>query len=766
MSGFASSQYESRDEPERASARGRGWLLSLGFADGASLAWRLRGLAGVALLGCLGVFGLARWLAQQPVLDLGPPHAATGSEVIGVVLHGPDGDVGAAAAALEVPVTRWHRDAVAARAAFAEQARVAAGLSAARSLSFVHGDGLRSQRQLERRGWRGLGVVFWPLMGGALLLFLLAAAVWLARPHLRNALYLGLAWTQTLQVATLAVAALPGFSPVHAQLATLLPLLAVLEVAAVALVLLAVGLHPQRLLAQAAWAGLALAATLAAAAVLAVHATPPPLAGIQVCLALLAGAAVWRAHSSYRRHPNPLALLLRRTIAAALAAGVGLSILVGVVGGWPGSLPRPPGWPGEGAAALALVVPVAWHALLLTLLLLVPLLARSRQQLREFAMLAGISAVATSLDLLFVTLFALGPFTSLALAVFAALALYAGLRQWLLARLVGERSLSVERLFERLYRVARQVQAEPAQYPQRLRDLLQEVFEPLELQGLAEAPALSAAQVLHGGAVLRVPLTRRAGDAPAAAGASGQALELRYAHRGRRLFTAEDARLADRILEQLRRAVAYDTAVERGRSEERQRIAQDLHDDIGARLLTLMYQAPTPELEDYIRHTLQDLKTLTRGLAAAEHRLHDAAAEWKSDLSQRLGPARATLDWNFDADTDFALSVVQWSALTRVLRELVSNALFHGHATRVDVQLHLARGQLRLRVADDGVGRAPQAWSHGLGLGGVRKRVRLLGGEVLWRENGERGIACVVTIPGFAGAGTPAGTPGGTMAEP
>jgi signal transduction histidine kinase len=64
------------------------------------------------------------------------------------------------------------------------------------------------------------------------------------------------------------------------------------------------------------------------------------------------------------------------------------------------------------------------------------------------------------------------------------------------------------------------------------------------------------------------------------------------------------------------------------------------------------------------------------------------------------------------------------------------------------------------------VGRAPQAWSHGLGLGGVRKRVRLLGGEVLWRENGERGIACVVTIPGFAGAGTPAGTPGGTMAEP
>ena len=83
--------------------------------------------------------------------------------------------------------------------------------------------------------------------------------------------------------------------------------------------------------------------------------------------------------------------------------------------------------------------------------------------------------------------------------------------------------------------------------------------------------------------------------------------------------------------------------------------------------------------------------------------------------------------------------MVQWSALTRVLRELVSNALYHGHATRVDVQLSLERGRLVLQVADDGSGRDPQAWAHGLGLGGVRKRVKLLGGEVqLARERAAR----------------------------
>jgi signal transduction histidine kinase len=227
---------------------------------------------------------------------------------------------------------------------------------------------------------------------------------------------------------------------------------------------------------------------------------------------------------------------------------------------------------------------------------------------------------------------------------------------------------------------------------------------------------------------------------------------LAFAQRGRRLFTNDDARLADQILDQLTRAVAFDAAVERGRSEERMRIAQDLHDDIGARLLTLMYQAPTREMEDYLRHTLKDLKTLTRGLAAPNHRLSHAVAEWKADISQRLAAADCELGWSFTYDRDFELSVVQWSALTRVLRELVSNTIAHAKATHVAIDASLEHDVLTLNVIDDGCGRNPQGWSHGLGLGGVRKRVRQLGGDVEWRENGSQGIACRVVIPHFVGA--------------
>jgi signal transduction histidine kinase len=151
-------------------------------------------------------------------------------------------------------------------------------------------------------------------------------------------------------------------------------------------------------------------------------------------------------------------------------------------------------------------------------------------------------------------------------------------------------------------------------------------------------------------------------------------------------------------------------------------------------------------MEDYVRHTLQDLKTLTRGLAAPNHRLSHAAAEWKADLTQRLQAAHVELGWAFVFDQDLLLTVVQWSALTRVLRELVSNAIAHAQAQRVDISFTLENDQIELIVTDNGIGRNPRAWAHGLGLGGVRKRIKQLGGEVEWREASPSGISCRVVI--------------------
>jgi len=326
------------------------------------------------------------------------------------------------------------------------------------------------------------------------------------------------------------------------------------------------------------------------------------------------------------------------------------------------------------------------------------------------------------------------------LAFLAALLLLEPLLSRRRAAAPGSSLLTIERTFEQLYRIARQVEARPQQVPALLRELLSDLFEPMQADLVAETPP--STQISGEGSMMLVPIPVLAEQAEAANGA----IRLSFARDGQRLFTAEDARLTELIGEQLRRAVAFDRAVEQGRSEERLRLAQDLHDDIGARLLTLMYKAQSPEMEEYARHTLKDLKTLTRGLSAPSHVLSHAAAEWKVDLAQRLAAAEIVLGWSLAIDSDVQLSVVQWSALTRILRELVSNAIAHAAASHVDVTLQLDGECLELAVRDDGCGCAPGGWSHGLGLGGVRKRVRQLGGDIEWIEAEPRGIECRVRV--------------------
>merc|ERR1739841_85545 len=101
--------------------------------------------------------------------------------------------------------------------------------------------------------------------------------------------------------------------------------------------------------------------------------------------------------------------------------------------------------------------------------------------------------------------------------------------------------------------------------------------------------------------------------------------------------------------------------------------------------------------------------------------------------------------------------MVQWSALTRILRELVSNAISHAKARQIEVCMTLAQDCLTLSVSDDGVGSDPAGWAHGLGLGGVRKRVKQLGGKVRWLRCTPQGIRCEVVVPHVMGTGSPQG---------
>jgi signal transduction histidine kinase len=732
------------------------------------MGWRRLLLLPLALLASLAVVLLARALAQAPDLDArwrldaagrlqliaaeaAPLRAAVGKSLDAIAAPGlpplvVDGRRVAAS-------SRWIAGDAEREAVQRQQRRIALALRADVPVQLIFTDGTSVAATPHARGYETLGLTFWLLCGLGLGLELVAAVVALLRLDARNALYVVMAQAQALQLVAAAIDAVPGLHAgalFGAQDAALRMGLDILTCAALLTLAL---LYPTPLPPRRALAGLSWAAAAFFCVAIARYDLPQAWWWTQALSLgtglLVIGLLGW----SYRITPHPYATVLRRLATATVASLALVTIAVALDDRIPGEV-----------HSLVMAVPVTWTVFFASLLLMSPFLAHSQHMMREFVMLAGVSTLATSVDLLFVAVFSFNQFASITTSLFVALGLYAASRQWLLDQIVGARAVTTERLFEHLLRIARKMEEQPARAADWQLELFHAVFQPLVARH--EPGRIERARWYEGGAGLLVPLAAGPApadepDAPDRADGDRRLIVLRFAERGKRLFTAEDARLADRIVEQLRRAVDHDRAIEQGRSEERGRIAQDLHDDIGARLLTLMYKAPNSEMEDYVRHTLQDLKTLTRGLAATTHVLSHAAGEWKADIAQRLAAGGCGLEWTFAQDSDIRLNVVQWSGLTRILRELVSNILAHARAKNARIAGELRDGRLRLVVSDDGVGGAPADWSPGLGLGGTRKRVRMLGGTIAWSRNAPRGVRCEVSVP--LGAPPPA-TPHGATA--
>jgi signal transduction histidine kinase len=733
---------ESEEAPARRTAR---WM-----------GWRLRVLVMAALLGCVGLFCVVGWLADSIHLDAtwrsdgrgrlelvtsadAELNAFSGQVLVGLVAleyRAVANGTGAfpAGAVIETPALALQRsarwiigDAQRTRVQALQAALAGATSQAVVRLYFANGD-IFDARTTPRGYWT-LGAMFWLLCAAALAMYLMAMVVMLSRPSVRNLLYGVMALCQSGNLVFIAMESVSDLGLPVALSSLNVAVRMGLDLCTGAAIVHATCLHPRRLPRAN---GIALATWLATAALLMVASTGQ-LTNLwwwaQGWMGGLGLVAISLLTWSYRVEPHPVAEMLRRFGWVAVASWLMLTIALAAADRVTGL-----------QLNVAAIGSMTWYVFFAAIFLLVPFISKSRQAMREFALLAAISTVATSLDLMFVAVFSLGQFASLSLSLFLSLAVYAGARQWILNQLLGNNILTTERMFEHLYRIAREVEARPERTAALLAQLLRELFEPMEVTVIAKR-SLETRIVADGSAmILPVPALQSAEDSQA------QSIMIRFAQRGRRLFISEDARLTDRIVEQLRRAVMFDKAVEQGRTEERKRLAQDLHDDIGARLLTLMYKAQDLEMEQYIRHTLQDLKTLTRGLAASNHRLSHAAAEWKTDLTHRLTAAHIKLGWSFNTDADPLLSVGQWSALTRVMRELVSNSIAHAQALQVDIELRLEDERLDLTITDNGCGRNPRAWAHGLGLGGVRKRVKQLGGEVEWREAQPCGITCQVII--------------------
>jgi two-component system sensor histidine kinase UhpB len=212
-------------------------------------------------------------------------------------------------------------------------------------------------------------------------------------------------------------------------------------------------------------------------------------------------------------------------------------------------------------------------------------------------------------------------------------------------------------------------------------------------------------------------------------------------------------RMLDR-LEAERRSGAR--AVLRAQEQERQRIAQDLHDEVNQALTAIILRleassqdAPAP-LQRELRETkrlanqaMEELLNLARELrptALDDHGLMPALRQQVRDFGERTG-----IHAEFRRRGDVPpLSDDQQLVIYRVTQESLSNVAQHAHARVVEVELSFI-GRTVLRIADDGQG-VNGARNGGLGLSGMRERAVLVGGTLDVRSARGRGTTVTLTM--------------------
>lgn len=226
--------------------------------------------------------------------------------------------------------------------------------------------------------------------------------------------------------------------------------------------------------------------------------------------------------------------------------------------------------------------------------------------------------------------------------------------------------------------------------------------------------------------------------------------------------TEEAERLELAFLRMMRRLEAErrrsSNAALTAQEEERARVARDLHDQVNQSLTGVLLrleatrsEAPpelAPEIEETSRlahQAMDELLTVARQLrptALDDLGLRAAIA----GLVEELDPAGVSADFSCQDDPSGLDPDIQL-VIYRVSQEAIGNAVRHSGASSIEVTLARRDDSFELIVTDDGSGFSFDQATSGLGLGGMRERAILVGGELDIESRSGHGTTVRLTVP-------------------
>jgi two-component system nitrate/nitrite sensor histidine kinase NarX len=238
---------------------------------------------------------------------------------------------------------------------------------------------------------------------------------------------------------------------------------------------------------------------------------------------------------------------------------------------------------------------------------------------------------------------------------------------------------------------------------------------------------------------------------------------LSVAHAEPGYFTAHHADLAQTIANQAAITMVnvqlYEHAQTLAKLQERQRLAQELHDAVNQSLFSAGLIAEVlPRLWEQNpaegRRSLEDLRRLTHGALAemrgllAELRPAIMTGADFSDLLRQLGSAltgRVNIPVSVSVVGQGVLPTDVQVALYRLCQEALSNIAKHAGASQVQIQVNYAAHGVEVHIMDNGCGFDPEHISLGhSGLSMMRERAEAIGATLSIISAPGRGTAITI----------------------
>ncbi|MCU0440832.1 MAG: histidine kinase [Bacteroidia bacterium] len=196
---------------------------------------------------------------------------------------------------------------------------------------------------------------------------------------------------------------------------------------------------------------------------------------------------------------------------------------------------------------------------------------------------------------------------------------------------------------------------------------------------------------------------------------------------------------------------------------ERKRIAENLHDELGAilsisRMRLVQFEKTAQQLEEEQQQTLTDIRSYIETSIASMRRIsHElippqleqfgliATLESVTQQLSNTNNIACTFSSNLDA------TQLNWPAqigIYRVLMELINNTIKHAQATEININITTKKDQLVCHYTDNGVGLPKELAATGLGFKNIEGRIKALEGKwTILDETDLTGFNAKIQIP-------------------